>query len=208
MNCWDEHDRRRRALGAPCEWIQFWVELDSDAKAAAYHDFLVSYSQEQIRAGRVRAAAQHAAAQRHGVARLQARWCPSDARLQTWVALGFLLVCLVNTVGLLAHEVPAALGGDRRAARARRVEAVDLPAAARRGRRDRARRRRARPRRSRGSACGRCATSPPTTPSSRSSICRCSSRRSRSRSSASLLAGLLPAWRGCQVAPALQLKSH
>jgi putative ABC transport system permease protein len=25
---------------------------------------------------------------------------------------------------------------------------------------------------------------------------------------ASLLAGLLPAWRGCQVTPAIQLKSH
>src|SRR5205085_10993640 len=26
---------------------------------------------------------------------------PDDARLQMWIALGFLLVCLINTVGLL-----------------------------------------------------------------------------------------------------------
>jgi putative ABC transport system permease protein len=33
MNCWDNHDDPE-ALGAPCEWIQFWVELDSDTAAA------------------------------------------------------------------------------------------------------------------------------------------------------------------------------
>ena len=49
---------------------------------------------------------------------------PSDVRLQVWLAFGFLLVCLVNTVGLLLAKflrraveigVRRALGASRRA---------------------------------------------------------------------------------------------
>src|SRR5205807_1666989 len=50
MNCWDTHSDNE-AVGAPCEWIQFWVELDSADKAAAYKQFLIAYSEEQRRIG-------------------------------------------------------------------------------------------------------------------------------------------------------------
>ena len=41
----------------------------------------------------------------------------SDAKLSTWLAFGFLLVCLVNTVGLLLAKFSARAGevGVRRA---------------------------------------------------------------------------------------------
>jgi putative ABC transport system permease protein len=51
------------------------------------------------------------------------RVVPSDVRLQTWLAFGFLVVCLVNTVGLLLAKflrrsgeigVRRALGASRR----------------------------------------------------------------------------------------------
>jgi putative ABC transport system permease protein len=120
-NCWDEH-ADAYAVGAPCEWLQFWVELDTPAKAVAYKDFLVAYSQEQKRAGRF---------ERDPNVRLRnvMAWLefnkvvPSDARLQSWIALGFLLVCLINTVGLLLTKflrrstdigVRRALGASRR----------------------------------------------------------------------------------------------
>jgi putative ABC transport system permease protein len=98
-NCWDEHTDAY-AVGAPCEWLQFWVELDTKQKAVAYKDFLVAYSREQKRAGRY---------ERDPNVRLRdvMAWLdfnkvvPSDARLQSWIAVGFLLVCLINTVGLL-----------------------------------------------------------------------------------------------------------
>ncbi len=35
-----------------CVWLQFWVELDTPAKAAAYQQFLVHYSQDQKALGR------------------------------------------------------------------------------------------------------------------------------------------------------------
>ena len=101
---------------------QFWAELDSKAKAAAYKEFLVTYSQAEKTAGRF---------QRDPNVRLRdvTEWLdfkevvPKDARLQTWVALGFLLVCLINTVGLLLTKfmrrsseigVRRALGASRR----------------------------------------------------------------------------------------------
>lgn len=83
-----------------CTWLQFWVQLDTPAKVAAYRQFLVHYSQQQAQLGRF---------QRPPNVRLRdlMQWLdynqivPSDTRLQAWLALGFLLVCLINTVGLM-----------------------------------------------------------------------------------------------------------
>ncbi len=108
---------------ANCTWLQLWVELDSPAKAAAYKEFMVHYSQEQHALGRF---------QRSPNVRLRnvMQWLdfnkvvPGDVRLQTWLAFGFLLVCLVNTVGLMLAKflrrsgeigVRRALGAARRA---------------------------------------------------------------------------------------------
>jgi putative ABC transport system permease protein len=97
FSCWADQAPDRLAY---CVWIQLWVELDSPAKVAAYHDYLVHYSEEQQRLGRF---------QRPVNVRLRdaVEWLeynevvPDDARLQMWIALAFLLVCLVNTMGLL-----------------------------------------------------------------------------------------------------------
>ncbi|HET6807344.1 MAG TPA: ABC transporter permease [Frateuria sp.] len=106
-----------------CVWLQFWVQLDSPAKAAAYRQFLVHYSQEQHAMGRF---------ERAPNVRLRnvMQWLdynmvvPDDVRLQTMLAFGFLLVCLVNTVGLMLAKfmrraaelgVRRALGASRRA---------------------------------------------------------------------------------------------
>ncbi|MDP1491858.1 hypothetical protein Q6292_29735, partial [Klebsiella pneumoniae] len=68
--------------------------------AAAYRDYLVQYSEAQRAAGRF---------ERPTKVRLRnvMQWLdsqkvlPADVRLQTWLAFGFLLVCVVNMVGLL-----------------------------------------------------------------------------------------------------------
>ena len=108
---------------APCTWLQFWVQLDTPAKVAAYKSFLVHYSQEQKALGRF---------QRPPEVRLRnvMQWLdfkqvvPGDVRLQTWLAFGFLTVCLVNTIGLMLAKflrrggeigVRRALGAARRA---------------------------------------------------------------------------------------------
>ena len=108
---------------ATCVWLQFWVELDSPAKAAAYRQFLIHYSEEQkalgrfVRAPNVRLDDLMQWLDYNGVV-------PSDVRLQAWLAFGFLLVCLLNTVGLMLAKflrrsgelsVRRALGASRRA---------------------------------------------------------------------------------------------
>lgn len=100
MNCWDNANGEETALNAPCVWMQYWVELASPADAAGYRAYLENYSAQQKAAGRF---------QRPSNVRLRnvMEWLdfkqvvPSDVRLQLWLALGFLAVCLINTVGLL-----------------------------------------------------------------------------------------------------------
>jgi putative ABC transport system permease protein len=106
-----------------CVWLQFWVQLEGRDEVAAYRDFLVHYSQEQHALGRFARAPN---------VRLPSlvQWLdynqvvPDDVRLQTALAFGFLLVCLVNTVGLMLAKfmrragelgVRRALGASRRA---------------------------------------------------------------------------------------------
>ncbi len=107
---------------SPCTWLQFWVQLDSADKVAAYHDFLVHYSQEQKALGRFQRPVNVALP---GLMQWMDinKVVPGDVRLQTWLALGFLLVCLVNTVGLMLAKflrragelgVRRALGASRR----------------------------------------------------------------------------------------------
>lgn len=100
-DCWgNANGMSIRDLNAPCAWVQYWVELATPDEAPAFRDYLVQYSEEQRRAGRF---------ERPANVRLRnvTDWLvyrqvlPGDVRLQVWLAFGFLLVCLTNTVGLL-----------------------------------------------------------------------------------------------------------
>ncbi|HEY0477328.1 MAG TPA: ABC transporter permease [Kofleriaceae bacterium] len=205
MNCWDEAPDPE-AVGAPCEWIQVWVELDSPDKAAAYRDFLIRYSEDQLHAGRF---------QRPPNVRLSdvMAWLehnhvvPSDARLQTWIALGFLLVCLVNTVGLLLTKflrrsaeigVRRALGASKRSIFIQLLVEAGMIGLV-------------------GGAIGLglawlglwAVRHQPTDYAQLAQLDLPMLAGTFALSIlASLCAGLLPAWRGCQVTPAIQLKSH
>ena len=128
MNCWGSEEisadpEGETGVNAPCAWLQYWVQLDSPEKVAAYRQYLTNYSNQQRAAGRF---------VRPTNVRLRDvnEWMdhrkvvPSDVRLQVWMAFGFLLVCLLNTSGLLLAKflrrsseigVRRALGASRRA---------------------------------------------------------------------------------------------
>ncbi len=123
VDCWGNGaDGKDMTRNTHCVWLQFWVQLDTQAKAAAYKEFLIHYSQEQKALGRF---------QRPPNVRLRdvMQWLdynqvvPPNVRLQTWLAFGFLLVCLVNTVGLMLAKFMRRQGelGVRRAMGASRL---------------------------------------------------------------------------------------
>lgn len=123
MNCFGRTATNdMQAVNAPCAWLQYWVELDSPAQAGDFKAYLDNYSEQQRAAGRF---------ERPANTRLRnvMDWLdynhavPGDVRLQMWLAFGFLLVCLVNTVGLMLAKflrrsgeigVRRALGASRR----------------------------------------------------------------------------------------------
>ena len=208
MNCWDSVDdpEGERGVNAPCSWLQYWVELDTPEKVADYRAYLSNYSDQQRAAGRY---------ERPSNVRLYdvMGWLdnqnvvPSDVRMQVWLAFGFLLVCLINTVGLLLAKFLRRSSeiGVRRALGA-----------------------------SRGSIFAQCLVEAGTVglaggvlglglallglwavrqqPASYAELARLDPAMLLTTFAlaivASLLAGLLPAWRACQVTPAIQLKSQ
>lgn len=95
-SCWGHGGR----TSDQCTWLQFWVELDTPAQAAAYEQFLTRYWRDQEAHGRFPT---DQPPELYGLMqRLQAlHLVPSEVRLQLWLAIGFLAVCLFNTVGLM-----------------------------------------------------------------------------------------------------------
>lgn len=104
-------------------WLQFWVQLNTPAQVAAYRQFLRDYSAQQKALGRYERPPTQARLDGLMVHLRQLNLVPADVRLQLWLALGFLLVCMVNIVALLLAKflrrsgevsVRRALGARRR----------------------------------------------------------------------------------------------
>ncbi|WP_242112652.1 ABC transporter permease [Luteimonas aquatica] len=206
IDCWGDGNGDNTDVNAPCVWIQYWVELDTPQQVAEYKNYLTNYSDQQRAAGRF---------ERPTNMRLRnvMEWLefnkvvPNDVVMQMWMAMGFLLVCLVNTIGLLLAKFLRRSGeiGVRRALGA-----------------------------SRGAIFGQCVVEAGTVglaggvlglgvalfglwavrqqPSSYAELAHLDLGMLLTTFvlavAASLVAGLLPAWRAMQIAPALQLKSQ
>jgi putative ABC transport system permease protein len=100
---WDVH------LNSDCVWLGFWVELPTAAGARDYVTFLRDYAAEQRELGRF-----------HWPPRVELRnvmdWLvynnvvPPAVRAVGLVADGFLVVCLINAVGLLLAKFSGRAG--------------------------------------------------------------------------------------------------
>ncbi len=207
VNCWGNGGGGMRpSHTGSCVWLQFWVQLDAPAKAAAYKQFLINYSAQQKALGRF---------QRPPNVRLRnvMQWLdynqvvPEDVRLQAWLAFGFLLVCLVNTVGLMLAKfmrragelgVRRALGASRRTLFAQLLTESGMIGLV-------------------GGAGGMLLAFLGVwlvrhQPAEYAALAHLDPAMLLATFllaiGASLLAGMLPAWRACRIAPALQLKSN
>ncbi|OOG59837.1 ABC transporter permease [Rhodanobacter sp. C03] len=104
-------------------WLQFWVQLDKPDQVAAYRRFLFDYSAQQKALGVYERPADSARLDSLRERLVTLHLVPDDLRLQSWLALGFLMVCMVNIVALLLAKflrrsgevsVRRALGAQRR----------------------------------------------------------------------------------------------
>ena len=120
---WGKGDSGDSMTGSEMSWLQFWVQLDSPAQVRAYHQFLIDYSAQQKSLGRFQRPATDAKLYSLMGWLAHKNLVPTDIRLQLWLALGFLLVCIVNIVALLLAKflrrsgeisVRRALGARRR----------------------------------------------------------------------------------------------
>jgi putative ABC transport system permease protein len=110
-------------LHSGCAWVSYWVELPDATAVQAYRQYLLSYADEQSRAGRFHWPAQV-------TLRNLTQWLdyekvvPPETRISLLLSLGFLMVCLVNTVGLMLAKFMRRAGeiGVRRALGASRGE--------------------------------------------------------------------------------------
>ena len=82
-------------------WLQFWVQLNAPAQIRAYRRFLVDYSAEQEALGRFQRPPTDARLYSLMEWLRHENLIPDDVRLQFWLAVGFLGVCMLNIVALL-----------------------------------------------------------------------------------------------------------
>jgi len=109
-------------LASDCLWLQFWVELPTPADVQQYRGFIDNYAAEQQRIGRFHWPA-------HTQLRNVMQWLayrhvvPSEVNILLLVSFGFLLVCLLNAMGLMLAKIMGRAGdiGVRRALGASRA---------------------------------------------------------------------------------------
>ena len=124
MNCSGNRDPGYAGiLASNCTWIQFWFETASASDREQLQGYIDSYASEQRKLGRMK---RNAPNKLYDVSQwlVKMKVVSNDSRLSAWLAFGFLLLCLVNTIGLLLAKfsVRAAEVGIRRALGASRRE--------------------------------------------------------------------------------------
>ncbi|MBQ4836269.1 ABC transporter permease [Pseudoalteromonas luteoviolacea] len=102
MYCWGDFEMNKFSsmLTSECVWLYFWVELESLTQREAYFDFVNNYAMEQRALGRF---------QREQMNRVlnvpefikHNKVVTGDSRLAVWLALAFLVACLLNCMSLM-----------------------------------------------------------------------------------------------------------
>ena len=118
-NCYGSTGRKpgfEGFLQSECVWISYWVELPDAQAVSSYRTYLTAYAAEQQREGRFHWPP-------YITLRNLTEWLdyekvvPPETRMSLLLGLGFLLVCLVNVIGLMLAKFMRRAGeiGVRRA---------------------------------------------------------------------------------------------
>lgn len=101
-NCWKAIDGNglQAFLNSECVWIQYWVELRDRNEEAAYLDFLNGYVNEQKQLGRIERPLNNNLFDVEEWL-IEQEVLPDETRILSVLAMMLLAVCLLNTIGLL-----------------------------------------------------------------------------------------------------------
>ncbi len=121
-SCLDDGKDWDSWLHGECVWVNVWAELDGTSEAARYRDFLTGYAAEQQRVGRFQWSPNVRLYDIDAYMAVE-QVVPPESSISLLVAMGFFVICLINTVGLLLAKfmrrapeigVRRALGASRR----------------------------------------------------------------------------------------------
>jgi putative ABC transport system permease protein len=105
-NCWKpvEEDGWSAFLNSECVWMQVWVELHDEDEVRDYHAFLDAYAESQKALGRFQRPLNN---RLHDVMSWMQDQQVVQDDVQVLLGLGFLflVVCLLNTIGLLLAKI-------------------------------------------------------------------------------------------------------
>ena len=101
-NCWQPipNGGLQGFLASECTWIQFWIELDEPSERSDYLNFLDAYATQQKSLGRFQRPLNNAI-QTIDEWAVYIRVVDEGIWITGLIALLFLVVCIVNTIGLL-----------------------------------------------------------------------------------------------------------
>ena len=131
-SCWKNSEPGWEGyLSSECIWQQYWVQLDSPAREAEYKSFLDNYVNEQKKLGRFPRPLNNRLYNVTDWLQNQ-KVVPKDVEVQVGLSFAFLLVCLVNTIGLLLAKFMRKSGeiGLRRALGASKPRSSQYPQSA------------------------------------------------------------------------------
>jgi putative ABC transport system permease protein len=205
MSSWGGRDSGPIKQSASASWLQYWVQLDTPQQVSDYRRFLRDYAAQQHARGVFERGPENTRLYPLMGWLRYLRLVPDDIRLQTQLAAGLLVVCLVNIVALLLAKFLRRGGevGVRRALGARKgdifvqfgIEAILIGVA--------------------GGALGIAIAelglwSVRQRPDDYARIAQMDVQMLMATVllaiAAALLAGLLPAWRASRISPAIQIK--
>jgi putative ABC transport system permease protein len=101
-SCWKspDGDGFEAFLNSECVWIQFWAELRTDTEKQEYMTFLNSYAEQQKELGRFPRPLNNQLSNVMEWMEIE-EVVDDDAQVMLGLSLLFLVVCLLNTIGLL-----------------------------------------------------------------------------------------------------------
>lgn len=101
-SCWKSPDEPTYEgfLRSECIWVTLWVQLDSNSEQQAYQDYLDSYVLEQKKIGRFQRPLNNRLSDVQAWLEIQ-QVVVDDVYISLGLAFSFLLVCLINTIGLM-----------------------------------------------------------------------------------------------------------